>query len=129
MPDLSIETEKPEDKTPTSAMWSTTMEEAEVLIQFDLGKVDLAKLYEIQKLFREMGISFDSGAGGGVRDWEWDWSLKGPVKVFLKTLVKDNADNRYAREHTTQPDIPDSDQGKPLLNTDVEAPEFSKDSE
>lgn len=111
MPDLSVDAIETENEKPTPCQWRTNLEEAEVLIQFDLGKVDLAKLYQIQSLFSEMGISFDTGAGFGARDWEWDWSLKGPVKVFHKCFVKDNAKNRYVREHTTQPDIPDSDQG------------------
>ena len=61
------------------------MKEAEVLVQFDLnqlGPEGQEKLFEIQKLFGEIGITFDSGTGSGCRDWEWDWSLKGPVKVL-----------------------------------------------
>ena len=59
----------------------------EVGIHFDLeelGCKGLEKLFEIERLFHEIGISFDTGAGGGQRDWEWDWSLEGPVEVKLK---------------------------------------------
>jgi len=63
------------------------MKEVEVLIQFDLTKLDQKKrdkLFKIEKLLYDIGVTFDSGAGFGGRDWEWDWSLKGPVKVYLK---------------------------------------------
>lgn len=33
---------------------------------------------------RKLGISFDTGAGCGGRDWEWDWSLKGPIKITFR---------------------------------------------
>lgn len=52
-----------------------------VLIQFDLSKVPIEKLFEIEKLLHEIGVNFDTGAGFGYRDWQWDWSLKGPVRV------------------------------------------------
>lgn len=48
-----------------------------------LGEKGLATLFEIEKKFLEIGISFDTGAGFGGRDWEWDWSLSGPVKLTL----------------------------------------------
>lgn len=60
---------------------------AEVGISFDLSKLtqkQFDKLYKIEKLFHEIGISFDTGIGFGFRDWEWDWSLSGPVKVYFK---------------------------------------------
>jgi hypothetical protein len=58
----------------------------EVSIQFDiskLGQEGLEKLFQIEKLFAELGIIFDTGGGCGGRDWEWDYSLSGPVKVYL----------------------------------------------
>lgn len=39
---------------------------------------------EIEKTFLEMGISFDVGMGECGRDWEWDWSLKGPISVRFR---------------------------------------------
>ena len=39
-------------------------------------------LSEIEQKLFEIGISFDTGAGGGKRHWEWDWSLKGPIKLI-----------------------------------------------
>jgi len=48
-----------------------------------LGKEGMDKLFQIEKLFLEIGVSFDTGAGFGGRDWEWDWSLSGPIKLTL----------------------------------------------
>ena len=62
------------------------MKGAEVLIQFDLSKIDRSKLFQVERLLGELGIHFDTGAGFGYRDWEWDWSLKGPVRVIFKKL-------------------------------------------
>lgn len=36
---------------------------------------------QIEKTFSEMGITFDKGMGFDGRDWEWDWSLSGPISV------------------------------------------------
>jgi len=68
------------------------MKEAEVLIQFDmekLGAEGMQKLHQIEELLLEIGVSFDTGAGFGNRDWEWDWSLKGPVMVFHKKFKEE----------------------------------------
>ena len=77
--------------------------EVEVRIGFDTKKMtkeQLGKLFEVQKLLSEIGVTFDTGfdCGSKERDWEWDWSLKGPVKVFFVRFVDENPDNRYARE-------------------------------
>lgn len=39
---------------------------------------------EIEERFLEVGISFDKGIGLHGRDWEWDWSLKGPISVQFR---------------------------------------------
>lgn len=57
-----------------------------IRISFDLeklGEEGRDKLFQIEKLFSQIGITFDTGAGCGGRDWEWDWSLSGPVKLTL----------------------------------------------
>ncbi len=41
-------------------------------------------LYEIQKQLLHMGVGFDSGQGCGGRDWEWDFSLRGPISVTFR---------------------------------------------
>ena len=54
-----------------------------VLISFyGLSKEQFEILHEIEILFHKMNITFDTGYGCG-RDWEWDWSLKGPVSVII----------------------------------------------
>lgn len=65
------------------------MKEVEVRIQWDLNKIDFDVLHKIEALLSKAGVTFDTGAylvdqedGCRPRDWEWDWSLKGPVKVF-----------------------------------------------
>jgi hypothetical protein len=40
--------------------------------------------YEIEKQFRDVGITFDKGLGVDGRDWEWDFSLSGPISVRFK---------------------------------------------
>ena len=58
----------------------------EVSIHFDTRKLDVHKLQQIENLFIELGITFDSGGGKGTRDWEWDWSLEGPVTVEFRKM-------------------------------------------
>ncbi|WP_291442829.1 hypothetical protein [Desulfovibrio sp.] len=53
-------------------------------IHFDLSKVDMKDIFEIEKLLNKNGIHFDTGAGCGKRTWEWDFSLSGPVEVCFK---------------------------------------------
>ncbi len=79
-------------------------DEVEVEIQFDLNRIDPDKLDQIRALFQEMGISFDTGTSvekesdedwnGMTRDWEWDWSLKGPVRVKFVRFKKDLDENK-----------------------------------
>jgi len=75
-------------------------QEAEVRLIFDLeklGKDGFDKLNKINLLFSELGITFDTGSNGKSRDWEWDWSLKGPVKVTFVRFTDDNPENRWRR--------------------------------
>jgi hypothetical protein len=69
--------------------------ECEVTIQFDmskLGEEGMKHLFDAERSLRKAGITFDTGGGFGGRDWEWDWSLEGPVTVrFLK--FKGEGDN------------------------------------
>lgn len=39
---------------------------------------------DAERIFHEMGISFDTGMGCAGRDWEWDWSLNGPISVRFR---------------------------------------------
>lgn len=63
----------------------------DVGIHFNLddSRVTLEKIQDIERLFHEMGITFDTGAGSGERDWFFDWSLKGPIKVSIQERKND----------------------------------------
>src|SRR5580658_2662069 len=39
---------------------------------------------DIQLQMHDAGVSFDSGIGCDGRDWEWDFSLKGPISVRFR---------------------------------------------
>lgn len=63
------------------------VEPVQVLIEIDtrlMTKEQRDTLFEIEKKLLTLGISFDTGFGGGMRHWEFDWSLKGPIKVIPK---------------------------------------------
>ena len=63
------------------------MEQAEVLIQIPFGDEEQRKnLRKAETYLRKAGISFDTGSciGSGLRDWEFDWSLKGATVYFKK---------------------------------------------
>ena len=53
-------------------------------------------LAETRTLLQEAGIDFDTGQGDHGRDWEWDWSLSGPISVAFRRRAK-NPDKRKAR--------------------------------
>ena len=59
-------------------------QQVEVGIAFDLNNVDRKDLFEIERLLSKNGIHFDTGAGCGKRNWEWDFSLQGPIEVRFK---------------------------------------------
>src|SRR5690606_23172666 len=44
-----------------------------------LTEEEREKVYEAQRLLSEVGVTFDTGSGGGGRDWELDWSLTGAL--------------------------------------------------
>lgn len=74
--------------------------ECEVGIHWNLEELKnvpnyISKLLQIEKLMRELGVSFDTGYGCEEIDWEFDWSLRGPIYVTFKKFVKDNPENRY----------------------------------
>ena len=75
--------------------------EAEVTIKIateGFTKEQMSAMFKAQELLCELGINFDTGMNmkTGVRDWEWDWSLRGPIKVVFKCWVDENPTNRYA---------------------------------
>lgn len=65
----------------------TEIKECEVSLRFTVPKDKMKHIYEATKALAKVGISFDTG--GSITDpvdydWEFDWSLKGPVKVLFK---------------------------------------------
>lgn len=44
-------------------------------------------LAEIEKQLSDIGIGFDRGQGEDGRDWQWDWSLCGPISVTFKSVA------------------------------------------
>ena len=62
-----------------------SMKEVEVLIQFPItSKEQLEHLFKAGEELAKAGVTFDTGVGGGMRDWEFDWSLKGAKVLFKK---------------------------------------------
>jgi hypothetical protein len=53
-----------------------------------LKQLNGGHLYKIQTMMNEIGVTFDTGLGCSGRDWEWDWSLKGPVNVKFRKVCK-----------------------------------------
>lgn len=80
--------------------------EVAVGIHWDLTKMDGAQkklLWEISRQLGQLGVMFDTGSDGCVLDWEWDWSLRGPIKVKFRNFVEDDPKNRYVREKGDEP--------------------------
>jgi hypothetical protein len=57
--------------------------------------------FEAQDMFNRMGISFDTGSGSHGRDWEWDWSLRGPISVQFRSRAR----NPERRVLETKPEL------------------------
>ena len=67
------------------------MRESEVLICFDTEKLSneqLRHIFDAERSLRKAGITFDTGGGHGTRDWEFDWSLDGPVNVYHRKFIE-----------------------------------------
>lgn len=56
----------------------------------------LDRIFEADKIFRDMGINFDTGSGCHGRDWEWDHSLSGPISVVFRGMAR-NPERRTLR--------------------------------
>ena len=81
--------------------WCDECRDVEVVIKFDIAKMSAEQrqtLYRLRKDLSTLGINFDTGSDGSVMDWEFDWSLTGPVQVLFKQFTRDNPKNRYTRE-------------------------------
>lgn len=54
---------------------------------FPAGALDYlnkGRMAEIERALGDIGIGFDKGGGFDGRDWEWDWSLSGPISVKFR---------------------------------------------
>ena len=65
--------------------------ECEVGIEFIIPKEKIDLLYAATKAVSKLGIKFDTGGSIDEDDnlhynWEFDWSLKGPIKVYFKKM-------------------------------------------
>lgn len=49
-----------------------------------IATLNQGAFYEIERRLNELGIEFDTGLGFGGRDWEWDWSLRGPIHIKFR---------------------------------------------
>lgn len=67
-------------------------------------------LWQAEEALRALGLTFDTGAGMGgdamERDWEWDWSLSGPVEVKFRrwrdAMVQTSPEVFFAFANTAQ---------------------------
>jgi len=60
-----------------------------VHISIPASGIDLQKIFQAEQLLHEAGVSFDTGYGGGQRDWEFDWSLRGAFVKLRKVLSEE----------------------------------------
>ena len=65
------------------------MKQAEVLIQIptaDMSEEQRQHLHKAEIHLCDAGVSFDTGMdmGSRIRDWEFDWSLKGATVLFKR---------------------------------------------
>lgn len=62
-------------------------QEVYIHIEFDLDELtedQVEALFLIENLFtHKLKVTFDTGCDGKTRDWEWDESLSGPIKIYL----------------------------------------------
>ncbi len=71
----------------------TQPKQREVEVTLHWGKLtpeQRDKVYAARQLLAEVGVTFDSDidADGSICCWDFDWSLKGPVKVIFQRFVK-----------------------------------------
>lgn len=68
----------------------------------NLTREQLGTLFEVEQLLRRLGVTFDTGFafGSGTRDWEWDWSLEGPVEVTFRKFSE--AEDRVGQQRGVQ---------------------------
>jgi hypothetical protein len=60
----------------------------EVVLAAAQRQLNTGALAKVERGLSEIGIGFDKGAGCDGRDWEWDWSLSGPISVTFRARAK-----------------------------------------
>jgi hypothetical protein len=77
-------------KLPYLVWWNDELDVCVTLSQDKLVADDIGGAFralncgiyaDIERKFSEAGIDFDKGMGTEGRDWELDWSLKGPISI------------------------------------------------
>src|SRR5690349_18830397 len=58
-------------------------------VRVTLSHIPFEQCQEIENRLDELGIRFDTGQGAEGRDWEWDWSLSGPISVRFVSRARD----------------------------------------
>jgi hypothetical protein len=53
-------------------------------LQAALAELDSSPLADTEAALSRLGVGFDKGMGPDGRDWEWDYSLRGPISVRFK---------------------------------------------
>lgn len=68
--------------------------EYNVHFQFNTQKIPIEELRKVEKIFSKYGLHFDTGAGGGWRDWFLDTESHGkegaPLEIFVDEMVQDS---------------------------------------
>lgn len=72
-------------------------DEIEARVSFDLDKIQLDKLLQVERLLAENGIYFDRGCGCGYLDWFVDYSKSGPMHITFvrKRKIREKESCRY----------------------------------
>ena len=74
---------------------ATKLKECEVALHFTIPKDKMNHIYNAIDELSKVGIRFDTGGSccdPVGYDWEFDWSLKGPVKVLFKRFVEEKVE-------------------------------------
>ncbi|MDD2731185.1 MAG: hypothetical protein PHW33_03630 [Candidatus Portnoybacteria bacterium] len=85
-------------------VWCQECRDVEVHVEWDVSKLSKGQRDLLHSLTRALGllsVRFDTGGTKDRFDWEWDWSLRGPLKILFRGFTRDNPQNRYVRETET----------------------------
>lgn len=69
-------------------MWRGDAVDVTITITSKPLGAETSTVFQIENLLRLLDIGFDTGSGAGGRDWEFDWSLHGPIQVTFQGKCK-----------------------------------------